>query len=330
MQLIKPGDPEWKIGPSDSLSFQAGAATARDKFAICAFLEGPDADPFDPVTHLFCYEKGQWALAIIPGAFGAMKAFPDPEMPHDALIIASWEGDVYIIDKSPNQERIVGAGLTSDDSIGLGYIEALSYDEKSYFALGQNAQIYQRGAFNWKRKWPELTEASLLYGDSFSADDILLDGGNVYVSGILRARGKSMETGLFIQQRSTSRWQFASLPAGLPGRLVRWKSRMFCVGSEGVIEFSESGEIVHFTPTPSSDAAHDAVVFRDELYVVTTHRLTKLRPFGLETVVELPGVVAQRVQNLDDNYLWVFGKSIARFDGQEIHFISMPDLPIKQ
>ncbi|MEM9496435.1 MAG: hypothetical protein AAGA28_00825 [Pseudomonadota bacterium] len=93
---------------------------------------------------LFSDEDGEpsWSDGVLPRSIKSLHSADRDEGPLYAAL--SDEGDVYFMEGDIAVERIEGAGIHSDDAIGLGAMDFLTVIDGQLYACGDGAQIYHR------------------------------------------------------------------------------------------------------------------------------------------------------------------------------------------
>lgn len=136
----------------------AALAVSRDVF--CAGFVFPDYDEktdeeFDPLTALLLYDgslEQPWGRIDIPRNITDICRHEDPATGQDIFVALSTEGDVYYVrEGTVDDERIIGAGVESDDATGLGYMQAIRSINGRLLACGDSSQFYQRDEAGWTR-----------------------------------------------------------------------------------------------------------------------------------------------------------------------------------
>jgi hypothetical protein len=109
-------------------------------------------DPFSIVLEYDAAYPQPWSRTDISRALTAISAAPADPAGTTRFAAVSNEGDVYLIGDQTAREKIMGAGLASPDSAGLGGLYGMACIAGRLYAAGQGEQIYERpGPGRWDR-----------------------------------------------------------------------------------------------------------------------------------------------------------------------------------
>ena len=104
-------------------------------------------DNESPASTLLIYdEKGGvlWGHAKIPRVLVSVSHVKSPTSQKNIYVAMSNEGDVYFAEGKVPRERILGAGVLSEDSKGYGSMRKIRNFYDTLYACGYGAQIYSR------------------------------------------------------------------------------------------------------------------------------------------------------------------------------------------
>ncbi|WP_210191809.1 hypothetical protein [Rhizobium sp. R635] len=157
--------------PFDPLRLDGAIALARDTF--CVVFSGRDYE--DMHSYILVYEgrfNQPWSRSDVPRKIDSL-AGRIGEDGRPIIYALSDEGDVYTLPmgKDSSHRKIVGAGVYSDDSADLGYVNSMALTGEALFVTGYHSQLYRLtdsdvGWFH-KEKLPQVPETYdyLVFGD---------------------------------------------------------------------------------------------------------------------------------------------------------------------
>ncbi|MBX4999255.1 hypothetical protein [Rhizobium lentis] len=129
----------------------AGHAVSPQQFA---FSIGELRDE-DPQSIVLTYNEGNemlWGFAELPRTIKSITSIIDSSDGKPVFVPMSNEGDVYFLIDDIPVEKIAGAGVLSDDSVGYGALSRIADDHGKLYACGYGSQLYERRQEDdWRR-----------------------------------------------------------------------------------------------------------------------------------------------------------------------------------
>ncbi len=128
---------------AEKARFWAGKAVSAGQFAA-SYGRLDDVNPLSIVVLFKAGGSVEWGYVDLPRT---IVSIAHQSMPPDdaAMFLAmSNEGDVYRIEDDIPHEKIPGAGVLSDDALGLGSMRTLSAVGRELVAVGTGSQAYIR------------------------------------------------------------------------------------------------------------------------------------------------------------------------------------------
>jgi hypothetical protein len=243
------------------------------------------------------------------------------------------EGHLAFTDEDAHLEKIPGAGLSSPDSAGWGYMSALHQIGDHLYACGGAGQVYKREGPN---QWVHMDEGLLQPPDV--RERILpraIKGPHeqaIYVVGATAAEGLPPFAAFWNGQL----WRHLSLPKvaeRLTDIFVETESRIWLCGANGTLLLGNAKDGFRSLSTVNDNQLFSAVhLFGGKAYLASNLGLFVYDPAtpasGIRKVVTglVPELQDANVVDSADGVLWSIGpKDIARFDGVRWERIHHPD-----
>jgi hypothetical protein len=250
------------------------------------------------------------------------------------FVTLTQEGEAgFMDDEDPEAEKIPGAGLSSPDAAGWGYMSALHQIGDHLYACGGAGQVYKREGPN---QWVHMDEGLLQPPDV--RERILpraIKGPHeqaIYVVGATAAEGLPPFAAFWNGQL----WRHLSLPKvaeRLTDIFVESESRIWLCGANGTLLLGNAKDGFRSLSTVNDNQLFSSVhLFGGKAYLASNLGLFVYDPAspasGIREVVTglVPELQDANVVDSADGVLWSIGpKDIARFDGVRWERIHHPD-----
>jgi hypothetical protein len=127
------------------------AAFAIDEYTFCAAFSEAEYD--DMYSYVLIYEgrfPQPWSRFDIPRIIDSIAGWRGGDG-KPVFSVKSDEGDVYTLaaGREPEHEKIVGAGVYSEDATELGYTNRIMTLGDSLFVTGYHSQLYRKTKSDW-------------------------------------------------------------------------------------------------------------------------------------------------------------------------------------
>lgn len=249
----------------------------------------------------------------------------------------SEEGDVLFTGDGYVTEKIPGAGVNSEDSVGWGYLADIQQIGEHLYACGYSGQVYKRmGPNDWRHM-----DAGLLQDPATPMEDTIalsvINGPHenaLYAAGYQHAEWLPPKAFFFNGQQ----WAELKLPEvaeRIVNMYVESPSRIWMCGSNGTLLLGNAKDGFKSLSTVDDNQLFTSVCkFQDQMYLASNVGLFVYDParhdLGIRKVTThlTPELQDANIVDSYDKVLWSIGpKDIARFDGQKWERIHHPDNP---
>jgi hypothetical protein len=321
-----------------TVTFRTGFAASRA--AICLSGAMDAIDPTTPYSRVFVRnERAEhvWRHDEHDFLVPSICTWRDPATPSLRVFAALGEdGQVVLMFADPVEERILGAGLHHESSIGYGYLNEIKQIGGHLYACGFSGQVYRRdSAGDWVHMDEGLLQSPDLDGGEYFVQSI--DGPHeraIYAAGSVHVPGHPARADFW----NGERWTPLTLPptAGRITRIfVESPTRVWMCGDNGTVLSGNAAEGFRtMTALGNTDLLLSITKFQDVMYVgsnVGLFRFDPERPDAVLRKVETglqPELADANVVQAVDDVLWSMGpKDIARFDGTVWERFDQPDNP---
>jgi len=293
------------------------------------------------ISYLEQYPEDPWSFMKAENwRNAALVRFNEPK--RSFMGFMSEEGEVVLLsagehsDEGGTGERIPGAGLNLEDSVGWGYMMQLRQIGAHLYACGDGGQVYKRTGLN---KWVHL-DKGLLRNIGDRDCPVLSDINGSHESAIYAA-GNMSSTGLppfltFWDGKSWREIDVSKVAAGFLNNIfVESETRIWICGENGTLLLGNANDGFKSLSTVEDNQLLTSItVFKGKVYLGSN-----LGPFvydpnrhddgirPLETTLNPP---LEDVEYVDtkDGVLWAIGaQDLARFDGTTWQRIQIPTNP---
>ncbi|MFS4439635.1 hypothetical protein ACMA5I_15615 [Paracoccaceae bacterium GXU_MW_L88] len=138
------------MNPHEFLRLNAACAASPTRF--CISLD--EGDPDDPFSIILSYDgrfDQPWSRTNAPRKIVAIEVLKESSGTVSYAAISD-EGDIYVIDDTEvRYEKIAGAGLYSEDSVGYGPISGAAGEGNHMWVFGFGGQFYRLNSGGWQK-----------------------------------------------------------------------------------------------------------------------------------------------------------------------------------
>ncbi|TPK63776.1 hypothetical protein FJ546_13735 [Mesorhizobium sp. B2-4-19] len=313
----------------------------------------------DPLSIVLIWEEGlqqPWSRIDIQRNVYSITVGRFDEDSEPCFVAMSDEGDVYFLDDRDNRrEKIPGAGIHSEDAVGLGSLHVIRNLSGRLVAAGQNAQVYERkGPDDWQRLFDQrpttetpgdmidfstITEnnkSGLLLGgvlrpgyqrkeDAIAA----LKAGNSKLYAQLVVRNRRVNAGCLYSLHD-EHWRNIDLPTNSIVRdLISFAGQQIFLAADGglLLEIRGDDEVGELSAGTTTEPMLSLTNFQNTLFVASRSKIFQREGDDLAEVLrdvppEFKATV--RLQGVG-HMLWLFDSiGVARFDGTNWTEIEIP------
>lgn len=304
----------------------------------CIYMAGRgDAlPPFAHFTRVACYDGEQWWRNDQHWHTTSLTYFGPTHEAFDDIAVLSEDGDVrFIGDHDPLVEKIPGAGVNAEDSVGWGYLADLQQIGEHLYACGYKGQVYKRfGPNDWRHM-----DAGLLQDRATPMDDSIalsvINGPHenaIYAAGYQHTDWLPPKAFFF----DGKHWRELQLPAvaeRIVNMYVESEQRIWMCGSNGTLLLGSAHEGFQSLSSVDDNQLFTSVCkFQDKIYLGSNLGLFVYDPANAAAGIERvhtdlePELQDANIVDSYDKVLWSIGpKDIAHFDGHKWERIHHPD-----
>ncbi len=247
----------------------------------------------------------------------------------------SEDGNVQIMKEEFIEEKIPGAGVNAEDSVGWGYLADLQQIGNHLYACGYSGQVYKRfGPNDWRHM-----DAGLLQDPATPMDDTIalsvINGPHenaIYAAGYQHTDWLPPKAFFF----DGSGWRELVLPEvaeRIVNMYVESETRIWMCGSNGTLLLGNAQDGFKSLSTVDDNQLFTSVCkFQEKIYLGSNRGLFVYDPANHASGIEKVHTNLQpdlQDANIVDSYvkvLWSIGpKDIAWFDGQRWERVHDPD-----
>ncbi|MFI8616851.1 hypothetical protein ACIGHN_15220 [Acidovorax sp. NPDC077693] len=319
-------------------TYRTGAAIASDCF--CASVAMDEYDDFERYSRVVTYDEQDhetWIFHEEDRLICSVCIFRDTQDGSRYFANLSEDGEVQIMTENFLEEKILGAGVNGEDSVGWGYLSDIQQIGDHLYACGYSGQVYKRWGPN---DWVHMDSGLLQDPKTPMEDTIALSVINgphenaIYAAGYQHAEWLPPKAYFF----NGSQWRELELPAvaeRIVNMYVESESRIWMCGSNGTLLLGNAQDGFKSLSTIDDNQLFTSVCkFKDKICLASNMGLFAYDPTnsdaGIRKVVTglQPELQDANIVDSYDKVLWSIGpKDIARFDGNKWERIQDPDNP---
>ncbi|MGL4231628.1 MAG: hypothetical protein ACRCWJ_09695 [Casimicrobium sp.] len=252
--------------------------------------------------------------------------------------VLSEEGNVgFMNDPNSFNEKITGAGVHSEDSVGWGYLSDLQQIGTSLYASGYRGQVYKRTGAN---QWIHMDAGLLQAPDTpleQSVDISVINGANenaIYAAGFRHEAGLTPVAYFW----NGALWRQLELPPvaeRITNMFVENEERIWMCGRNGTLLVGNANDGFNsLSEIEDNQLFYSVCKYQEKIYLGSNVGLFVYDPADPdEGITEVrtklrPDLQDANIVDCAQGVLWSIGsKDIAKFDGKTWTRIDHPDNP---
>ncbi len=317
-------------GAFDDEIYISAAADELEAFAryTTLYTWSPELAKIEKFDSPWIYKSENWLIPSVTGFF--------PKDTEDWWYCAlSEEGDVLYTGGGYSTEKIIGAGVNSEDSVGWGYLSDIQQIGDNLYACGYSGQVYKRTP---EKKWIHIDDG-LLQKPEIPMDETIglsvINGPSedaIYAAGYLHTDWLPPKA-FFFNGKFWSEIKLPEVAERIVNMYIESDNRIWMCGANGTLLCGNAKDGFKSLSTVNDNQLFTSITkFENKVYLSSNLGLFIYDPNNIEEGIKkvktnlTPDIQDSNIVDCCKKILWSIGaKDIARFDGNKWERIQHPD-----